>query len=98
MGASPLPSTRDWSTRSWSSGRAGIDELKKQVKAEAKEVKKAADEVKKAADEKLSVHEVERERRIERIRAEAERHDELKQMKKDVEAEARELKKLLEDG
>ena len=78
--------------------RKDLDELKKQVKAEAKEVKKAAEEVKKAADEKLSVHEVERERRIDRIRAEAERHDELKQMKKDVESEAKELKKLLEDG
>lgn len=78
--------------------RKELDELKKQVKAEAKEVKKAADEVKKAADEKLSVHEVERELRKDRIRAEVEHHDELKQMKKDVEAEAKELKKLLEDG
>ena len=77
--------------------RKDLDELKKQVKAEAKEVKKAADEVKKAADEKISLHELERELRKDRARAEAEHADEVKQMKKDVEAESKELKKLLEN-
>jgi hypothetical protein len=38
---------------------------------------------------------VEREMRHDRIRAEVEHHDVVKQMKKDVEAEAKELKKLV---
>ena len=67
-----------------------LDELKKQVRAEAKEIKKAA-------DEQLELHDVEREMRHDRIRAEAEHHDTVRQMKKDVEAEARDLKKLLEE-
>ena len=78
--------------------RRDLDELKKQVKAEAREVKKAADEVKKAADEKLELHDVERELRHERIRAEAEHREDLRQMKKDLEAETRELKKLVDEG
>ena len=55
-----------------------------------------AKEVKKAADEKLELHDVEREMRHDRMRAEAEHRDAVRQMKKDVEAEARELKKLAE--
>ena len=78
-------------------GRRDLDELKKQVKAEAKQVKAEAREVKKAADEKLELHDVEREMRHDRIRAEIEHRDTVKQMKKDVEAEAKELKKMLED-
>ena len=70
--------------------RHDLGELKKQVRAEAKEVKKAA-------DEKLELHDVERERRKDRIRAEVEHHDTVRQMKKDVEAEARELKKMMEN-
>ena len=70
--------------------RRDLDELKKQVRAEAKEVKKAA-------DEKLELHDVEREMRHDRIRAEAEHHEAVKQMKKDVQTEAKELKKLLEN-
>ena len=70
--------------------RRDLDELKKQVKAEAKEVKKAA-------DEKLELHDVERERRHDRIRAEAEHHEAVRQMKKEIEAEAKELKKLMEE-
>ena len=71
--------------------RKDLDELKKQVRAEAKEVKKAA-------DEKLELHDVERELRHDRIRAEAEHNDAIRQMKKDVEAETKELKKLIEDN
>ena len=71
--------------------RRDLDELKKQVRGEAKEVKKAA-------DEKLELHDVEREMRRDRIRAEAEHHDAVRQMKKDVEAETKELKKVLEDN
>lgn len=70
--------------------RRDLGELKKQVRAEAKEVKKVA-------DEKLELHDVERERRKDRIRAEVEHHDAVRQMKKDVEAEARELKKMMEN-
>ena len=65
-----------------------MDELKKQVRSEAKEIKKVA-------DEKLELRDVEREMRHDRIRAEVEHHDVVKQMKKDVEAEAKELKKLV---
>lgn len=45
----------------------------------------------------MELHDVEREMRHDRIRAEAEHHDTVRQMKKDVEAEARDLKKLLEE-
>ena len=41
---------------------------------------------------------MERERRHDRARAEAEHHDAVRQMKKDVEAEAKELKKLIENS
>ena len=71
--------------------RHDLDELRKQVKAEAKEVKKAA-------DEKLELHDVEKEMRKDRIRAEVQHHDAVRQMKKDVEAEAKELKKLMEES
>lgn len=81
--------------------RKELTDLKKQVRAEAKEVKSQvraeAKEMKKAADEKLELHDVERERRIDRIRAEADHIGEVKQMKKDLEAETRELKKLLDN-
>jgi hypothetical protein len=40
---------------------------------------------------------VEREMRRDRIRAEAEHHETVRQMKKDVENETRELKKMLEN-
>ena len=70
--------------------RKDLDELKKQVRSEAKELKKAA-------DEKLELHDVEREMRRDRIRAEAEHHDALRQMKKDVEAATKELKTLVGD-
>ena len=70
-------------------GRKDLDELKNQVRAEAKEVKTAV-------DEKLELHGVEREIRRDRIRAEVEHHDAVRQMKKDVEVEAKELKKLME--
>ena len=56
--------------------RKDLDELKKQVRSEAKELKKTA-------DEKLELHDVEREMRHERIRAEVEHHDAVRQMKKD---------------
>ena len=65
-----------------------MDDLKKQVRAEAKELKKAA-------DDRLDAHDVEREIRKDRIRAELEHADGVRQMKKDVEAEAAELKKVL---
>lgn len=70
--------------------RESMDDLKKQVKAEAKELKRTADET-------LDAHDVERELRRARSRAEAEHKDELRQMKKDVESETRELKKLLQE-
>ena len=70
--------------------RRDLDELKKQVKAEAKEVKKTV-------DEKLDLHDVEREMRRDRIRAEAEHNEAVKQLKKDVQTEAKELKKLMEN-
>lgn len=70
--------------------RRDLDELKKQVKAEAEGVRRSA-------DEKLELHDVEKELRKDRIRAEMEHRDSIRQMKKDVEAEARELKKVLDD-
>lgn len=70
--------------------RKDLDDLKKEVKAEAREVKKAA-------DEKLEIHDVEREIRRERIKAEIEHVESVKQLKKDVEYETKELKKLVEE-
>ncbi len=72
-------------------GRRDLDDLKKQVKADLEEVRKAA-------DEKLELHDAERERIHDRIRAEVEHAERVRKMKKDVEAEAEELKKLMENG
>lgn len=69
--------------------KKAMDDLRKQVRAEAKELKKTA-------EEKLDLRDVERELRRDRRNAEAEYKDELRQMKKDVENETAELKKLLE--
>ena len=56
-----------------------------------------AEEVKQAAGEALEMHDVEREIRKGRIHAEAEHQDAVRQMKKDVESEAKELKQLLKE-
>ena len=69
--------------------RQDLSELKKQVRAEAESVKHAADEA-------LDLHDVEKEIRRGRRRAEAAHDDVVRQMKKDVEAETKELKKLME--
>jgi cytidylate kinase len=61
-----------------------MDALKQQVRSEAKEFKKSAGEA-------LEAHDVEREIRHERIRAEAAHLAEQHQLKKDVEAEAKTL-------
>ena len=55
-----------------------------------------AKEVKKAADEKLELRDVEREMRHDRQRAETQYQETVRQMKKDVKAEAEQLKKLME--
>ena len=67
-----------------------MSDLRKQVKAEAKEIKKAASEA-------IDVHDMERELRMDRIRARIDHKGEVRQMKKDVEAEAKEFKKLLDE-
>ena len=69
--------------------RRDLEDLRKQVHAEAKEVKKAA-------DEKLELRDVEREMRHDRQRAETQYQETVRQMKKDVKAEAEQLKKLME--
>ena len=71
--------------------RRDLGDLRKQIHEEAKEVKKAA-------DEKLELRDVEREIRRGRIYAEAEHQDAVRQMKKDVESEAKELKQLLKEA
>ena len=71
--------------------RQELEELKKQVHAEAREARKAA-------GEKTELHDVEREIRKGRSQAEAEHQDTVRQMKKDVESETKELKKLLEEA
>ena len=68
--------------------REDMDALKQQVRSEAKEFKKSAGEA-------LEAHDVEREIRHERIRAEAAHIAEQHQLKKDVEAEAKEFKDLI---
>ena len=70
----------------------------KKVQHEIKEeIKEAAKQSRKDLDE-LELHDVEREMRHDRIRAEVEQRDAVRQMKKDVEAEAKELKKLMEEN
>ncbi|MCR5664205.1 MAG: recombinase family protein [Oscillospiraceae bacterium] len=71
-------------------GRQDLHELREQVHA-------GAEELRQAAGEKLELHGVERELRMDRLRAEVEHADAVRQMKKDVEAETKELKKVLED-
>ena len=68
--------------------REDMDALRKQVCSEAKEFKKSADDA-------LEAHDVEREIRHERIRAEAAHLAVQHQLKNDVEAEAKEYKKLI---
>ena len=65
-----------------------MDALRQQVRSEAKEFKKSAGEAHEA-------HDVEREIRHERIRAEAAHLAVQHQLKNDVEAEAKEYKKLI---
>ena len=81
--------------------RQAMDDLKKQVRSEAKDLKaqvrSEAHELKKAAGEQLDAHEVQREIRHDRIRAELEHTEDVRQMKKDLAAETAELKKLLSD-
>ena len=74
-----------------------MDALKQQVRSEAKEfqVRSEAKEFKKSAGEALEAHDVEREIRHERIRAEAAHLAVQHQLKNDVEAEAKEYKKLI---
>jgi hypothetical protein len=68
--------------------REDMDALKQQVRSEAKGFKKSAGEA-------LEAHDMEREIRHERIRAEAAHIAEQHQLKKDVEAEAKEFKDLI---
>ena len=65
-----------------------MDALRQQVRSEAREFKKAAGDV-------LDTYDVEREIRHERIRAEAAHLAVQHQLKNDVEAEAKEYKKLI---
>ena len=80
----------------WERPLTAAEQLEKAKQAEA-EAKRAVKEAKKAASEALDLRDVEREMRKGRILAEAEHKEAVKQMKKDVEAEAKELKKLMED-
>ena len=70
--------------------RQDLSELKKQVRAEAESVKQAAGDA-------VDLHDVEREIRRGRCQAEAAHEDSIRQIKKDVEAETKELKKLMEE-
>ena len=68
--------------------RQSLDEIRQRVRTDAGAVKKAAGDTRQMLD-------AEAERHVERIRAEAEHHEALRQMKKDVENETKELKKLI---
>ena len=68
--------------------RKDMDALRQQVRSKAREFKKAAGDV-------LDTYDVEREIRHERIRAEAAHLAVQHQLKNDVEAEAKEYKKLI---
>jgi len=72
-------------------GKKAVEDLREQVRAEARELKKAA-------DDRLDAREAEFELRRDRVIAEIEHKGELRQMKKDVESEAAELKKLLAES
>lgn len=75
-----------------------MKELRKQVKKEAKEIKKAA-EIKEDVDEKaedaietVSAHKMERKIRKEKIAAKIDRRKEMRDLKKEVEAEVKTIK------
>ena len=80
-------------------GRRDFNDLRQQVKAGAKEVREQlrseAKDLKKDAEGMLDLRGAEIELRRDRVRAEAERSDEVRQLKKDVENETRRLKELL---
>lgn len=67
-----------------------LKELRLQVHADAQEVKQAADDA-------LQIHSMEKEIRQSRRQAEAEHQDAVRQLKTDVEAEAKELKQLMKE-
>ena len=66
-----------------------MHELKKQVKAEAREIKRVS-------GEKAQVLNVEKEIHKERLEAEREHQASIRKSKKEVEAETKELKKILQ--
>jgi hypothetical protein len=67
-----------------------LKELRLQVHADAQEVKQAAGDA-------LQIHSMEKEIRQSRRQAEAEHQDAVRQLKTDVEAEAKELKQLMKE-
>ena len=68
-----------------------IKELRLQVHADAQEVKQAA-------DDSLQIHSVEKEIRESRRQAEAQHQNAVRQLKTDVEAEAKELKDMMKEN
>lgn len=68
-----------------------IKELRLQVHADAQEVKQAADDA-------LQIHSVEKEIRESRRQAEAQHQNAVRQLKTDVEAEAKELKDMMKEN
>lgn len=80
---------KDWESRQAKDEKQAAQQRKKRVRAEIREAKRA--------DEPPRVHDVEKERRRSRRRAEAEHEETVKQLQKDVRAEAKELKKQRRD-
>ena len=79
-------------------GKAIREEIRDAAKEGRKELHELHEQVKAEANDKLSLHEVEREIRKDRIHAELEHQSEVKQIKKEVEEEAKEFKKLLDNS
>ena len=72
-------------------------EIREGIKEIAKQSRKDFDDLKKAVDEKRELHDAEMERGKERIKAEIEYIETVKQLKKEVEDETKELKKLADE-
>ncbi|MBQ3372342.1 MAG: hypothetical protein IJG40_04310 [Oscillospiraceae bacterium] len=78
------------------SAKSAIKDAANKLKDLTLQVCTDVQEVKQAADDTLEMHNMEKEIRQSRLQAEAEHQDAVRQMKIDVEAEAKELKELME--
>ena len=78
------------------SAKSAVKDAANKLKDLTLQVRTEVQEVKQTADDTLEMHNMEREIRQSRLQAEAEHQDAVRHMKIDVEAEAKELKELMD--